>query len=285
MKKTASKTIISGVLAAAVLVGGAGLVHNQVFAAASGDTSTSVTDTTRENRSGGHGEAGFRGGDFGKHGGVMAGIVKPDLLKQTAAILNVGEAAVTAQLEQGLTWVQIAAAAGLTEEDYLAKLAAAQTAAISEAVTAGTLTQEQADKLTGSLSDQLKKQIERTGLKQKGNEAGTKADANGQWNGKGARGEHGLRGGFTSNADLAGILGITEEELGTQLQEGKSLAEIAESKGITSDGLIAKIKDSLTDELKTFVDRKGTDHGMKGRMKAPAASTSAPTGTGAESAS
>ncbi len=264
MKKSANKTIISGVLAAAVLVGGAGLVHNQVFAAASGDTSTSVTDTTRENRTGGHGEAGFRGGDFGKRGGGMANVGKFDLLKQTATILNVEESIISAQLEQGLTWVQIAAAAGLSEEDYLAKLVAAQTVTINEAVTAGKLTQEQADKLTTSLSDQLKKQVERTGLKQK-DVSGT--DANGQKNGKGVRGEHGQRSGFASEAELAAILGITEEELGTLLQEGKSLAEIAESKGITSDQLIAKIKDSLTDELKTFIDRKGTDHGMKGRMK------------------
>jgi hypothetical protein len=282
MKKSANKTIISGVLAAAVLVGGAGLVHNQVFAAASGDTSTSVTDTTRENRTGGHGEAGFRGGDFGKRGGGIANVGKADLLKQTAAILNVGESAISAQLEQGLTWAQITAAAGLTEEDYLAKLVAAQTATINEAVTAGKLTQEQADKLTTSLSDQLKKQIERTGLKQK-DAAGT--DAKGQKNGKGVRGEHGLRGGFASHADLAAILGITEEELGTLLQEGKSLAEIAQSKGITSDDLIAKIKDSLTDELKTFIDRKGTDHPAKGKIKAPAASAAPSAGASVESAS
>lgn len=285
MKKTVNKTIISGVLAAAVLVGGAGLVHNQVFAAASGDTSTSVTDTTRENRPGGHEEAGFRGGDFGKRGGGLANVSKTGLLKQTATILDVEESAVTAQLEQGLTWVQIAAAAGLSEEDYLAKLVTAQTAAIHEAVTAGKLTQEQADKLTGSLSEHLKKQIERTSPKHNAEEAGTTADAKGHTNGKGIRGEHGLKGNFARNADLAAILGITEDELGTLLQEGKSLAEIAESKGITSDDLIAKIKDSLTDELKTFIDRKGTDHGMKGRMKAPAASPSAPTGTGVDSAS
>lgn len=282
MKKSANKTIISGVLAAAVLVGGAGLVHNQVFAAAAGDTSTSITDTTRENRPGGHGEVGFRGGDFGKRGSGLAGFGKTDLLKQTATLLNVEESAVSAQLEQGLTWAQIAAAAGLTEEDYLAKLVSAQTAAIGEAVTAGKLTQEQADKLTTSLSDHLKKQIERTGPKQK-DAAGT--DANGQKIGKGIRGEHGLRGGFASNADLAAILGITEDELSTLLQEGKSLAEIAESKGITSDDLTAKIKDSLTDELKTFIDRKGTDHPAKGKIKAPAASASPSAGASVESAS
>lgn len=278
MKKSANKTIISGVLAAAVLVGGAGLVHNQVFAAASGDTSTSVTDTTQQNRHGLQGKDGFRG-DFGKRGS-MAGIVKANLLKQTATILNVEESAVSAQLEQGLTWVQIAAAAGLSEEDYLAKLVAAQTAVINEAVAAGKLTQEQADKLTGNLSDHLKKQIERTGLKQK-DTTGTNADANGLKNGKG----HGLKGGLATKAELAAILGITEEELATLQQEGKSLAEIAQSKGITSDELIAKIKDSLTDELKTFIDRKGTDHPARGKMKAPAATSSTQAGASVESAS
>lgn len=275
MKKSANKTIISGVLAAAVLVGGAGLVHNQVFAAASGDSSAPVTDNAQHPRASvqGQGQGGFRG-DFGKRGGGMEGIGRVDLLKQTAAILSVEESAVSAQLEQGLTWVQIAAAAGLSEEDYLAKLVAAQTAAISEAVTAGKLTQEQADKLTGSLSEQLKNQIERTNLKQR-ETAGTTTDTSVQNNAKGIRPDHGLRGGFASNADLAAILGITEEELGTLQQEGKSLAEIAESKGITSDELIAKIKDSLTDELKTFIERKGTDRPAGGKMKAPAASSAA----------
>ncbi|MDF2937260.1 MAG: hypothetical protein K0Q90_2633 [Paenibacillaceae bacterium] len=284
MKKSANKTIISGVLAAAVLVGGAGLVHNQVFAAAS-DTSTSVTENSNQPRAGGQsqGQGGFRG-DFGKRGGGLEGVGRVDLLKQTATILGAEETAVSTQLEQGLTWVQIAAAAGLTEEDYLAKLVAAQTAAISEAVTAGKLTQEQADKLTSSLSEQLKKQIERTNVKQK-DTAGTNADANGQKNGKGTRADHGLKGGFASNADLAAILGITEEELGTLQQEGKSLAEIAESKGITSDELIAKIKDSLTDELKTFIDRKGNERPAGGKIKAPAAAPATQTEASVESAS
>lgn len=268
--KSANKKVISGVLAAAVIIGGAGLVHNQVFAAASGDTS--VTDSAQQqNRTGPQG--GFRG-EAGKRGG-MEGIGRFDLLKQTASILGVEESAVTAQLEQGLTWVQIAAAAGLSEEDFLAKLAAAQSAALDEAVTAGKLTQEQADKLKSGLSAQLKNQIERTAGKQKDSAAKDPAadSATRQNPGKGLRG-----GSFASSADLAAILGITEEELGTLQQEGKSLAEIAEAKGITSDELIAKLKDSLTDELKTFIERKGTDRPQGGKLKAP----SAPSGTGAD---
>lgn len=270
MMKSANKKVISGVLAAAVIIGGAGLVHNQVFAAASGDTS--VTDSAQQqNRTGPQG--GFRG-ELGKRGG-MEGIGKTDLLKQTASILGVEESAVTAQLEQGLTWVQIAAAAGLSEEDYLAKLAAAQSAALDEAVTAGKLTQDQADKLKSGLSAQLKNQIERTAGKQKDSAAKDPAadSATRQNPGKGLRG-----GSFASSADLAAILGITEEELGTLQQEGKSLAEIAEAKGITSDELIAKLKDSLTDELKTFIERKGTDRPQGGKLKAPSAAS----GTGAD---
>ncbi|MNR26240.1 hypothetical protein D3C85_1434370 [compost metagenome] len=69
-------------------------------------------------------------------------------------------------------------------------------------------------------------------------------------------------GAWGNSKEIAAILGITEEELAAERKAGKSLAEIAEAKGITEDRLIAKIKDSLTDELKNFVERKGGERPM-----------------------
>jgi hypothetical protein len=54
-------------------------------------------------------------------------------------------------------------------------------------------------------------------------------------------------------------LSITEQELATQLDAGKSLADIAQDKGISEDQLVNSIKDNMTSELKKFVERKHLD--------------------------
>lgn len=66
--------------------------------------------------------------------------------------------------------------------------------------------------------------------------------------------EMGHHGRYATPEDLATILGITEEELRTEREAGKTLVEIAEAKGITEDELINALKDGLTDELKDFVN-------------------------------
>ncbi|UQZ83978.1 hypothetical protein SK3146_03190 [Paenibacillus konkukensis] len=177
------------------------------------------------------------GGNFGG-GMVMRG---GDLLKQAATVLGVEQSVITDELKQGKSLAQIAQdKAGLSEDDFLSKLTAAETADIDAAVASGKLTQEQADKQKANLADRLKKEVENT-MKF------------GQFSGKGKQ-QH-----FGSLADpdkLAQIIGVTKEELTADLQAGKSLAEIAEAKGISEDQLISGLKDSLTDTLKTFVESK-----------------------------
>ncbi|MBD0383785.1 hypothetical protein [Paenibacillus sedimenti] len=262
MMKALHKKILTGTLAAGVLIGG-GLVlqYNQVFAnetSAATPAPTSVIHKDKIHK----GFEKFHGGfEFGKGG------------MDLAAILGIDQAALKEEIKQGKTPAQIAQEkAGLTEEALLQKLTAAHTKKIDEALSAGKITQEQADKHKAGLAERLKKMIE---AKPKVGDFHGKPQHRSGTLGHGARGNH---------EAIANILGITEEELATQQKAGKSLAEIAQEKGITEDQLIAKLKDSMADELKQFVQRKGGSHlgGAKLRAKADssqAAATPAPIAT------
>jgi|GEM_PF-1459019 len=191
----------------------------------------------------GHVNGGFKGGFqegmfFGKEGADFATVlgIDPTVLKD--------------ELKAGKSLVEIAQEkANLTEDALIQKLTDAQTKKIDDAVTAGKLTQEQADKMKSGMADRLKKMVE------------AKPQAGGM---KGGFMGHGPKrqgapmfGQWGKQEELATILGMTKEDLAAELKSGKSLAEIAEAKGITEDQLITKLKDSMTDSLKKFVEHKG----------------------------
>ncbi len=62
----------------------------------------------------------------------------------------------------------------------------------------------------------------------------------------------------------ATYIGITEAQLRTELQAGKTLAEIAVAHGKTRDGLIAALTTAATAEITTLVDQKGVAPGPRG---------------------
>ncbi|MGG1644291.1 hypothetical protein ACIFQM_24140 [Paenibacillus sp. NRS-1782] len=59
------------------------------------------------------------------------------------------------------------------------------------------------------------------------------------------------------NEKIAKLLGITPARLENELGQGKSLADIAKSKGIKEEQLINKLKNEMTVDLKRLVNRKG----------------------------
>ncbi|WP_226003374.1 hypothetical protein [Paenibacillus sp. BJ-4] len=59
------------------------------------------------------------------------------------------------------------------------------------------------------------------------------------------------------NEKVAKLLGITPAQLENELGQGKSLADIAKSKGIKEEQLIDKLKNEMTVDLKRLVNRKG----------------------------
>jgi len=363
MMKTIGKKILTGSLIASFVlgVGVVGALHNDAFAAAASQTTTSAAQKSDKAGWGMNGQD-HRGG---RHGGFFGG---GNVIKETATILNTDEATISASLKDGKTLVEIATAGGLTEADYLQKLVAAETASINEQVTAGKLTQDQADKIISGLSDQLTKQIENKGFGGKGGFPGglgggfggirlneqaasvlgveqsavdealkagktlaafaqeqgvseadfvqklvaaettainaevtsgkltqdqadkmisnlsdrltKQVESAGPVGGPDGRGGHEGRGGpggmgFGNPDTLTTILGITVDEMRTQLDAGKSIVDIAATKGISEDDLISKIKDNMTDSIKKFVEDKHTrpEGAAPSAPEAPEAST------------
>ncbi len=98
--------------------------------------------------------------------------------------------------------------------------------ALKPLVDAGTITQAQADAVVKALAD-----------------AGPPEGGRG-----GPGGEHGRRGGPGLDA-AATALGVTAEDLRTALQDGQTIAQVAESKGVSVQTVI----DAMVGELKTHL--------------------------------
>lgn len=207
----------------------------------------------------------FPGGDRGGKDMAKGMGHGSNLVEQTATILSVEPSVVQEAVKAGQTLSAFAVEKGLTEADYVAKLVAAETTAIQAEVTAGKLTQEQADKRLTGLSDRITKQVQST------------RPEGGQDQGRG----FGDRGGFFGNSEaVTTILGITQEELRTELEAGKSIADVAAAKGISEDDLISKIKDSMTDSIKQHIEQKGfAPKGPRGAAGQPAATAPAQAAT------
>ncbi len=79
------------------------------------------------------------------------------------------------------------------------------------------------------------------------------------------------RGPFGGDSLAAGAIyiGITEAQLRTELQAGKSLAEIAVANGKTRDGLIAALTQAAGQAIAKVVDQKGLGQHGPGRPGAP----------------
>ncbi|MFC5452482.1 hypothetical protein [Paenibacillus aestuarii] len=169
-----------------------------------------------------------------------------NLLKEAATILGTDESSLQTSLQGGKTLLDLATAAGLSEDDFVAKLVTAETTVIDAQVTAGKLAQDQADKFKTDLSTRVKNKTDlSTRVKNQVEDKGF----------GGLKGGHGDKGfGFGGYDSLTTILGITQDDLKTQLDAGTSIAEIAAAKGISEDDLVSKLKDGMTDQLKKFVE-------------------------------
>lgn len=250
-----SKKMVAGTMAAAVLIGGAAIALNQPAYAATTGTDTSTTAPTATAPTGKMDGRGMKGGKFGFCNGF-------GLVQEAATIIGIDEATLRTEL-QTKTLAQVAQEkANLTEDVLLQKLVEAGTKVIDEAVTAGKLTQEQADQQKAALSEKLTTQI--TSVQ----------PADGDHGGRGGKGGKGFGGVFGSNAEIAALLGITEDELKTELQSGKSLSEVAEAHGVTREDLITKIKSGLDAKIGEIVDRKHTKQAPAGTA-APSTSNQA----------
>jgi len=150
-----------------------------------------------------------RGGKWGGGHGLGASYVNEDVL----ALLNLDRDALQEKLEAGSTLEEIATAQGVSKE----QLKTALTAAF--------------EKKQSEMKQQFESNLDTL--------ISTKQDF------KGAR-----PGGHMGLESVAEALGMTEDALKTALQaDGATIASVAKEQGITTDTLIAKIKEAITSQI------------------------------------
>ena len=161
------------------------------------------------------------GGPAGDHHGRHG-----DDLAVAATYLGVSQADLLTSLQSGKTLAQVAAAtSGKSVAGLIDALVAAEKTELAAAVTAGRLTQAQADQIATGLTAHVTAEVN-----------GTRPD-----HGPGGRGfGHGAGGDELTAA--ATYLGVTEAALMTQLQSGKTLAQVAAA---TSGKSVAGLIDAL----------------------------------------
>ncbi|MCZ8518935.1 MULTISPECIES: hypothetical protein [Paenibacillus] len=232
-KALATSLALALLLGGGAVLGGTQLVRaadpaDAAVAAPPSGTADAVTRAERKDRGGKHDIHGM------------------PIFEEAAAVLGMDKKELKAALKDK-TLVQIAADKGLSETDLVAKLQAERTKQIDAAVAAGRLTGEKAEKIKKQMGEHLGLMINR---KFTGEEKHAKHHG----------GKHAM---LPAPEKLAGILGITEDELKAQLGAGKSLTEIAAAKGISKEQLVAKIKEEITPWIEKMVDRKHPADGQK----------------------
>lgn len=161
------------------------------------------------------------------------------IIEESANVIGVDKEVLVKSLKSGKSIVEAAADKGVSEADLTAKLQQLRTGKIELAVKDGKLTADQGEHMKQKLGEHLKFILNEKNL----------LDSHGRskWH------RFGLK---PDTEKLAKTLGLSKDELHAQLRSGKSLTEIAQSKGISKDKLVASIKDQLTPSIEKWVDHK-----------------------------
>ena len=159
-----------------------------------------------------NGEAPMHRGPGGRH----QGMADPALL----SLLNIDKETLQSELKAGKTLAAIAAERGVPEQALKAALIEQHGKRLNEAVTAGKLTAEQAEKMKGGMEERVSKMI----------------------NGEAPmhRGPGGRHQGMADPA-LLSLLNIDKETLQSELKAGKTLAAIAAERGVSEQALKAAL--------------------------------------------
>ncbi|MBU6242218.1 MAG: hypothetical protein KJS66_10565 [Acidobacteria bacterium] len=136
------------------------------------------------------------------------------------------------ELQSGKSLADVAKAKGVDVETVKAAITADVKAHLDEEVASGEHTQAEADEKLSELATRLDDIV--NGVRPAGEP------------GKGMGGDHGPRGGGRIASDaVAKVLGMTADELRTELQSGKSLADVAKAKGVD----VEKVKTAILDDI------------------------------------
>jgi transposase len=175
-------------------------------------------------------DAEHRGGPGFGRGGANHAVV--------AKALGITEAELQTEAQAGKSVAEIAQAKGVSLNTIVDAVIAAETERLKQAVTDGRLTQAQADTKLANMKLTLPSHLQ------------TKPVLGLPMGGKGGRGFG--RGGANSAA-IAKALGITEAELRTEVQTGKTIAQIAQAKGVSLNTVVDAVVAAETERLKQAV--------------------------------
>ena len=227
MTHSRNKYVPLVVLAAASIAAGSAYAASKLHGSSSPSTAGPLSATPIS--SGG-------GRTFGGNGGDHHG--RGDDLAAAATYLGVTQADLLTSLQSGKTLAQVAAATnGKSVAGLIDALVAAEKTELAAAVTAGRLTQAQADQIATGLT------------------AHVTAEVNGTRPAHGPGGPGFGRGGHGDELTAAATyLGVTESALTTQLQAGKTLAQVADAtSGKSAAGLIDALVAAEKTELAAAV--------------------------------
>jgi len=164
------------------------------------------------------------------------------LISAAASVTGLTTQEVMTELQSGKSLAQIAESKGKTADDVIEAARTQLDDLLKQAVTDGRLTQAQAEAALADFDQDAPQVVNSTALGQ--------GFGFGRGGGPGF-GRHG--GGDTLVSAAASVTGLTTQEVVTELQSGKSLAQIAEGKGKTADDVIQAARTQLDDLLKQAV--------------------------------
>jgi hypothetical protein len=164
-----------------------------------------------------------------------SGYAHAGMLANAAEVLKIDRDELRRELKEGKTLAEIAAKRGVAKEELIRRLAETAAKRIDARVAEGRLDASRAERLKEGLKAHIEAAVDSRDL---------------------LRPVHLHPGHRFLLHKVASVLGMSKDELRSQLAEGRSIAEIAKSRGLSEDRLIGKLKDSLTDELRQFVRMK-----------------------------
>jgi predicted DNA-binding protein YlxM (UPF0122 family) len=158
-----------------------------------------------------------------------------DILETIAEVLGLTPEDLRTELRDGKTVAEVAEAQGVDTQAIVDAVNAEIEQWVQEAVAEGRLTQEQADRILESLADADGERL-----------LGLAMPFGPHMRGGFGRGWGGPGGALDAAAE---VLGMEPEELMAELREGKTLAEIAEEKGVdlqaVEDAMLAHVEETL----------------------------------------
>jgi hypothetical protein len=178
------------------------------------------------------------GGGFRIRGGF--GGVGPFDLSAAATFLGLSAEQIQTDLQNGQTLAGIAKAQGKTADDLVAALVAALKTKLDAAVTAGKLSSDQETKILAALQTEITNTVNGT---QPSMTIGPGFGFGGFGPGRPSRGGGAFFIiGFGGDLPAAAtFLGLSGEQIRTDLQNGQTLADIAKAQGKTADDLVAAL--------------------------------------------